>query len=400
MSRDFPVYQAARVLGMIAVQIQGVAVGWHVTTLTGSPLDLGFVGLAQFLPGALLALVSGHVADRFERRAILVTGYAALAGCALALLALASRITSPLAIYAVLLLVGTVRAFQNPAGQAILPSLVPPERFPRAVALGSTMMQLALVLGPAIGGVAYQWVRRPAPLYGACAAGFLGSALLVACIRAPTRPAAPRALSLATLFAGLRYVWQNKVLLGALSLDLFAVLLGGAVALLPIFAKDQLAAGPLGYGALRSAPAVGGALTGLALAFFPIRRRAGAIMLSCVAIFGVATIAFGLSRTLPLSIAALAIVGASDMVSVYVRQSLVQLTTPDAMRGRVSAVNMVFIGASNELGEFESGVTAAWIGVVPAIVVGGLGTCAVVALWALIFPALRRVDRVDGGQRA
>ena len=302
--------------------------------------------------------------------------------------------TTRAAIYAVLVGVGIARAFQGPASQSLLPSLVPVDHFGNAVAWSTSLWQTAMVLGPTLGGLAYAAFGGPSPVYAMAAGCSLGASVLVATMH----PIAPRGrrepTTRASLFAGVRYVWTNQIVLGAISLDLFAVLLGGATALLPIYARDILDLGPWALGVLRSAPAAGAAVTGVALALRPLERRAGAKMFACVALFGAATIAFGLSRSFALSLAALVAVGASDMVSVYVRSALVQLATPDVMRGRVSAVNMVFIGASNELGEFESGLTAQWLGAVPSVVLGGVGTLLVVALWAWRFPKLRRVDEL------
>jgi MFS family permease len=410
--RDFNAFQAARTLSILGTQMQSVAIGWQIYAVTGRPLDLAWVGLAQFLPAVCLSLVGGHAADRFERRRILMVCYGALAALSMALHALARTHASHVwPIYLVLAAAGVARAFQAPANQSIVPSLVPATHFGNAVAWGSSLWQTAMVLGPTAGGLAYAAFGGPAKVYALAAACLLASGALVSTLRRPGRRAgtrtetvgnvqrAPRArdvdaLSRASLFAGVRYVWNNEIVLGAMSLDLFAVLLGGATALLPVYARDILQLGPWALGVLRSAPAAGAAVTAVALAIRPIQRGAGAKMLGCVALFGAATIAFGLSRNFAVSLAALVVVGASDMVSVFVRSSLVQLATPDAMRGRVSAVNMVFIGASNELGEFESGLTAQWLGTVPSVVLGGIGTLLVVAVWAWRFPRLRQVRRI------
>jgi MFS family permease len=390
--RPFNLFQAARLLASFATQMQSVAVGWQVYAMTGRAIDLAWVGLAQFFPPLLLSLYAGHVADRVERRRILMICQACGASLSLALLTIArTHGTGTAPIYAVLVGIGVVRAFQGPANQSLLPLLVPVDVFPNAVTWNSSFWQASMIVGPSLGGILYG-AGGPALVYAAAAACFLGATILLALMPtlAPRTRAEPP--TRASLFAGVRYVWDNPMVLGAISLDLFAVLLGGATALLPIFARDVLQLGPWALGALRSAPAVGAALTGILLALRPIERGAGAKMLACVAVFGVGTVVFGLSRSFPLSLAALAIVGASDMVSVVVRSSLVQLATPDSMRGRVSAVNMVFIGASNELGEFESGLTAQWFGAVPSVVLGGIGTLVVVAIWVWRFPALRKVD--------
>ena len=394
--RQFNLFQGARLLAALGVQMQSVAIGWQIYAITGRALDLAWVGLAQFLPAALLSLVTGHVADRVPRRRILMTCYAAMAALAMALHLIArSGMANVGAIYAVLVGFGITRAFQGPANQSIVPSLVPIEHFPNAVAWGSSFWQAAMVVGPMLGGLAYAAAGGAAPVYAiaaACLVVALGFLALMTPIALRTRPEPVTGQS---VLAGVRYVWRNEIVLGAISLDLFAVLLGGATALLPIYARDILRLGPWALGALRAAPAVGAAVTGVAIAMRPISRRAGAKMLACVALFGLGTVVFGLSRSFALSLAALVVVGAADMVSVVVRSSLIQLATPDAMRGRVSAVNMVFIGASNELGEFESGLTAQWFGAVPAVVLGGVGTLLVVAIWALRFPKLGRVDRLS-----
>lgn len=392
--REFNLFQGARLLAALGTQMQSVAIGWQVYALTRRPMDLAWVGLAQFVPAAALSIVTGHVADRVERRRIIMSCYAAMAALMLALAAFAHTRAGVAPIYAVLVGVGVARAFQGPAGQSILPKLVPPEHFANAVTWGSSFWQAAMVLGPTVGGIAYAAFGGAERVYLLAACMMVGAFVLLALMREIAVPARAEPASARTLLAGVRYVRDNQVILGAIALDLFAVLLGGATALLPIYARDILHSGPWALGALRSAPALGAAVTGVALALRPIERRSGAKMLACVAIFGAATIVFGLSRNFALSLVALAVVGASDMVSVVVRSALVQLATPDAMRGRVSAVNMVFIGASNELGEFESGLTAQLFGTVESVVLGGIGTLLVVALWVWRFPKLRSVDRL------
>lgn len=407
-SRDFRVFQAARFLSTIATQGQSVAVGWLVYALTNEPLDLGFVGLAQFLPAFGLSLVTGHVADRYDRRRVVMICGIAMALCSALLLWLTlSGNPSTSAIYAVLFLFGTARAFQRPAGSAFLTHVVPEKDFPNAVVWGSTIWQIGTIAGPAIGGGVYalgamgeqapldQAVHGAAFVFGTAGTFYLAAFAFDWMNGVRLGRMEKKAVSLSTLLAGVRYVAENRIVLGAISLDLFAVLLGGAVALLPIFAKDILHVGPLGLGALRSAPAIGASVMAIALAWWPLRRNAGGILYACVFVFGLATIVFGLSEWFFLSFAALVVAGAVDMVSVVIRQTLVQTATPPEMRGRVSAVNVAFIVASNELGEFESGVTAAWFGTVPAVLVGGIGTCAVVATWAFLFPELRRVDRLS-----
>jgi MFS family permease len=395
--RDFRLYMGVRVLVTLALQVQLVAVGWHIYEQTHRARDLGYVGLAQFLPAIGFSIVTGHVADRFDRRRVLLACYLGLALCSVALAVLAGQAgqLDVRAIYAVLFLVGTARAFGGPAAQALMPGLVPREHFANAVAWSSSLWQLTTIVGPAVGGVVAAAFTEASSAYALCAALLLAACCLCAAMRPPVSRREHRAASWSTLVAGVRYVAAHKVVLGAISLDLFAVLLGGAVALMPVFARDILHVGPVGLGVLRAAPAVGAASVAVALAYRPLRRRAGATMLACVAIFGLATIVFGLSRSAPLSLCCLLVIGASDMVSVAVRQTLVQLWTPDEMRGRVSAVNLVFVGASNELGEFESGLTADYLGAVRAVVLGGVGTCLVVLIWAMAFRDLRRVDRLE-----
>ena len=313
----------------------------------------------------------------------------------MALLALAMHgVSAVWPIYLVLVGNGAVRMFNSPTGQAFLPALVRAEHFPNAVAWSASVFTAATILGPMTGGLLYGFTASPAPVYACAAAGYLTGLVSILLIRvtAPERP--PASASVSTVLEGLRYIWHTRMILGAISLDLFAVLLGGAVALLPVYAQDRLHVGAGGLGLLRSSPGVGAMIMAVVVAYRPVRRRAGAAMLWFVAGFGVFTIVFGLSRNLLLSMAALALVGACDMVSVVVRQTMIQLATPDNMRGRVSAVNMVFVGASNEVGQFESGITAQWFGAVPAVVLGGVGTLAVVAAWAWLFPVLRRVDQL------
>ncbi len=399
--RSFALFAPARLLAELASQMQSVAIGWQVYALTGRPIDLAWVGLAQFVPVAALSLWAGQVADRVERRRILLVCdlISALLSLALCWLARSSAPHPLVAIYASLVGVGVARAFAGPAGQAIVPSLVPAEDFAHAVAWSSSFWQAAVIVGPMVGGVVYAATGRASPVYALAAGCSVAAALLLAAMRRIAVSASPD--SDRSLWAGVRYVWRNSVILGATSLDLFAVLLGGATALLPIFARDILHLGPWALGTLRSAPAVGAATMALVLARFPIARAAGKKMFLCVALFGVATLLFGLSRWFWLSLLALVVAGAADMVSVVVRASLVQLATPEAMRGRVSAVSAVFIGASSELGELESGLTAQWLGPVTSVVVGGVGTLVVVALWMWRFPRLRDVDAlVSASERA
>ncbi|WP_224362702.1 MFS transporter [Hyalangium versicolor] len=393
--RDFRLYQGARLFMTLGSQMQSVAVGFHIYSLTHRPRDLGYVGLAQFLPMVLLSLVTGDTADRHDRRRVLMGCYAAMVTGALLLFGLSrSGVTETWPYYSVLVLLGTARAFAGPAGQSLVPHLVPVQFLSSAVAWNSTVLQVGTIAGPAVGGLVYD-VLHAAGVFLICAVMMGLGLVMLALMRVHTGRMEQAATSWQRLLAGLRYVRRQKVVLGAISLDLFAVLLGGATALLPIYAQDILHTGPWGLGLLRSAPAVGAALVAVSLAVFPMKRNAGRTMLVCVALFGVATMVFGVSRNLALSVAALVVLGAADMVSVVIRQTLVQLATPPEMRGRVSAVNMVFISASNELGEFESGFTAEWFGVVPSVVLGGVGTCVVVVLWAWLFPELRRIANTD-----
>ena len=392
---NFRYFMTARFLVTSATEMQAVAVGWQVYGLTHRPLDLGLVGLAQFLPGVFLFLLAGHTADRIPRQRILLACYLGFAVCSLTLAGLTARgIASATPIYGVLLANGVVRAFNGPAGQAFLPLLVPAEHFQNAVAWSSSVFMSATILGPAFGGLLYGFTGNPIPVYCCSAAGTLMGLVLVSRLRLPRTERPRQAATAEMVLGGLRYIWQNKLILGAISLDLFAVLLGGAVALLPVYAKEILRVGSTGLGLLRGAPGLGAIVTSIAVAHWPLRRHAGLAMLWCVVGFGVFTIVFGLSRNVAVSLGALVLVGACDMVSVIVRHTMVQLHTPDEMRGRVSAVNMLFVGASNELGQFESGITAQWFGTVPAVMLGGLGTIAIVALWSKIFPALREIDKV------
>jgi len=375
--------------------MQSVAVGWQVFEITHRPLDLGYVGLVQFLPGVLLSLPAGHTADRFDRRAVLLTCYVSCALCSILLFLQARGGASSVApIFAILLLIGITRAFSGPASQSLVPQLVSEHHFGNAVAWGASIFQIATVLGPALGGLIYGWAHGAHRVYGAAASLYFIAFLFLVMMHVRTGRMEKKDVSLETLLAGFRYVWQEKVILGSISLDLFAVLLGGAVALLPVYAQDILHIGPRGLGVLRSMPAAGAALMAILLAYRPLRRRSGLLMFVAVAIFGASTIVFGLSHSVVVSLIALFLVGASDMISVVVRSTLVQIATPPAMRGRVSAVSLLFIGASNELGQFESGATAQWMGAVPAVIVGGVGTLAVVGLWGWLFPQLRNMDRL------
>ena len=389
---SFVRYLPARLLTVLALQMQSVAVGWQIYEITHSPLALGLTGLAQFLPGILLFLISGHAADRIPRRKLMVACFAGFTVCSGALWWISrSGVHSVGPIYGILVALGVTRAFSGPAMRALVPLLVPAEQFQSGVAWEASMTQTATVLGPAAGGFLYALLRGPSAVY-AIAMIIEAVAIFFAIgiqARGPLRP--PASLSVESVLTGLRYIWNHKVILGVVTLDLFAVLLGGAVALLPVYAGDILRTGPWGLGLLRSAPGAGAVTMAILLAHKPL-RRAGATMLWCVAGFGAFTVVFGLSRSFALSLAALLFVGATDMVSVVTRGTLVQLNTPDEMRGRVNAVEMMFIGASNELGQFESGITADWFGTVPAVVLGGAGALLITALWAWRFPELRKAE--------
>jgi MFS family permease len=403
--RDFRRYQLARVAVILGAEAQSVAVAWQVYSITHRAIDLGYTGLALFLPGLIFLLPAGHVADRFDRRRVILACYVLQVFCSGALVVLARNNTqSILAIYTVLFFVGTGRAFSSPASSALIPHLVPEVHFVNAVTWGGAIFQLANITGPALGGLLFTL-----PLAGFLANSRLEGAgivyvftlgtlvwFLALVVSLHVRPGRMehRDLSLKVVLAGFQYVRRARILLGSFSLDLFVVLLGGAVALMPIFAHEILHQGPRGLGMLRAAPAVGAVTMSLIMARFPLHRRAGRWLFICVSIFGVATVIFGLSHTLWLSLASLAIAGAADTISVIIRGSLLQLATPPEMRGRVSAVNSLFIGASNELGEFESGLTAQWWGAVRATVIGGLGSLIVAAVWAGVFPQLRKADEL------
>ncbi|MSO18932.1 MAG: MFS transporter [Acidobacteria bacterium] len=385
----FVYFQAARLVAIIGLEMQSVAVGWQVYEITRQPLALGYVGLAQFLPGLLLFLITGHTADRYNRRNLLIICHAGFA-LSSTLLFFATRSATPDVshIYAIMVLVGVVRAFSGPASRSILQMLVPDHHFGNAIAWNATFYQAAVLIGPSLGGLAYSFLGGPTSVYTSAVVAAIISAILL--MKVQTRPALEHVAD--SIWAGLRYVRRQKVVLGSISLDLFAVLFGGAVALLPVYASEILHTGPWGLGLLRSSPAVGAATMAVILAFRPVKKRVGVTLFIFVALFGVFTILFGLSRNLWLSMAALFMVGACDMVSIIIRNMLVQMSTPDQMRGRVTAIELIFIGASNELGEFESGLTAHWFGAVPAVLAGGVGSLLVVALWAFAFPALRETD--------
>ena len=406
-SRDFRRYQMARLLVILGAEAQAIAVAWQVYQITHSALDLGYTGLALFLPGLFFMLAAGHAADRYDRRMVVLVCYGLQTLCTGALFWLAWTGThSIMPIYAVLFVIGMGRAFSGPASSALVPHLVPERHFVNAVTWGATIFQTANIAGPALGGLLFTLplvgpLQRFHHFQGAPLVFLATMASLIAYIglvgSLSVRPGRmeKRGFSTKTLLAGLHYVWHNNLVLGSISLDLFAVLLGGAVALMPIFAEEILHAGPRGLGLLRAMPAIGALMISLSLTWKPIHRHAGALMFTCVGIFGAATVLFGLSKSIPVSLAALFFIGASDMISVVIRSSLLQLATPPEMRGRVSAVNSVFVGASNEFGEFESGLTAHWWGAVRAVVVGGVGSLVVTGLWSVLFPTLRRTNELE-----
>ncbi|WP_444812752.1 MFS transporter [Variovorax jilinensis] len=383
----------ARLFGTAASQMMMVAIGWHMYELTASAWDLGLVGLYQFVPALLLALLAGHVVDRRHRGRIVAACFATQGAVALVLLlAVAFGHDTRTLLLGLSLVLGAVRAFQMPAQQALTPLLVPPLMLPRAMAFSSAGMQGAIIGGPALGGLLF--VAGMGVVYGASLAFFVLAAALVLRLRYGHTAPPREPVTVATVLAGVDFIWKRKPVLGAVSLDLFAVLLGGAVALLPIYAKDILNTGPWGLGLLRGAPAVGALAMSILLTRRPVERHVGRTLLLAVGVFGLCMVVFGLSRSFVLSLIALAISGGADMVNVVIRQTLVQLETPDAMRGRVSAVNSIFIGASNQLGEFESGATAALLGPVGSVVLGGVGTVIVALAWFRLFPSLAQRDRL------
>ncbi len=404
-SRDFRRYQLARVAVILGAEAQSVAVAWQVYSITHRAIDLGYTGLALFLPGLIFLLPAGHVADRFDRRNVILVCYSLQILCSGALVMLARNNTQNiLAIYSVLFVVGTGRAFSGPASSALIPHLVPEIHFVNAVTWGGAIFQTANITGPALGGLLFTLplthfmphsrLEGAGIVYLFTIGTLVWFLVLVGTLQVRPGRMEHRDFSLKVVLAGFQYVRRAQILLGSFSLDLFVVLLGGAVALMPIFAHEILHQGPLGLGMLRAAPAAGAVTMSLIMARFPLQRRAGRWLFICVSIFGAATVVFGLSHMVWLSLVSLAVAGAADTISVIIRGSLLQLATPPEMRGRVSAVNSLFIGASNELGEFESGLTAQWWGAVRATVVGGLGALAVAGLWAVIFPGLRKADEL------
>ena len=393
-SRGFVVLSTVRLASVLGVQVQSIGVAWLIYTLTGSVLYLGYVGLAQFAPTVSLALFTGHAADRWDRRRILATCYVVQFSCAVVFLALVLLHRAAAApMLGILVVFGASRAFENPAGQSLLPNLVPRAVYPRALAWNASAQHIATIVGPAVGGLLF--AVGPAAVFAAASAIFAVAAVLTLAIPVVVRTGARAPLCWTSLIAGLAFIRSRPEVLGAISLDLFAVLLGGATALLPAYARDILHIGPVGLGVLRSAPAVGALAAAVVLAHRPLGGRAGRSMFIAVGGFGCATIVFGLSTNVVLSFIALMALGVFDTVSVVVRLMLLQLSAPDAMRGRVAGVSGIFVTTSNQLGEFESGLTAAWFGVVPAVILGGIGTLVVTGLWAWRCPSLRRIDRLE-----
>jgi MFS family permease len=405
--RDFRRYQVARVMVVLGAEAQAVAVAWQVYSITHRAIDLGYTGLALFLPGLLFLFPAGHVADRFDRRQVILVCYCVQVVCTIALLTqMRMHLHAVFPIYMVLFFMGSARAFSGPASSALLPSLVPEEHFVNAVTWGGAIFQFANIAGPALGGLLFTlppasepalgWLHGAGIVYVFTLATLAWYLVLIRSLAVRPGRMEHRAISAKVVMAGLHYMMRSQLLLGASSLDLFVVLLGGSTALMPIFAHDILHQGPRGLGMLRAAPAIGALTMSLLMARFPFHRKAGVRLFVCVALFGAATVVFGMSRNLWVSLGALAIAGGADMISVIIRGSILQLSTPPEMRGRVSAVNSLFIGASNELGEFESGLTAQWWGAVRATVVGGVGALAVAGAWAALFPGLRNADELTG----
>ena len=392
--RSFVLFWCARTFTNGAYMMQGVAVGWQIYELTNNPLDLGLVGLVQFFPLIAMSIIAGQVLDLFDRRVI---ASVCQIGKALAALLLAVGTAQGWlgreAMFAILFLSGTARAFEIPTMHSLLPGIVPVTLLPRAIAASATAQQTAVICGPSIGGLMYAF--GPTAVYATCTLVFVAASALIGLIQVAPRPEQRKPVTLATVFAGFRYIRHQPIVLGAISLDLFAVLLGGVTALLPIYARDILEAGPWALGLLRSAPAVGALATAIVLAHRSIASHAGRIMFVAVGMFGLATLIFGLSTSVVLSFLALVVYGASDAVSVVIRQSLVQLRTPHDMLGRVMAVNAMCTGSSGTLGEFRAGAVAAWLGAVPAVLMGGFGTIVVMLIWMWAFPQLRRVGKLS-----
>jgi MFS family permease len=390
--RPFVLFWLARVSTTAGYQMMALVIGWQLYQLTNSALDLGLIGLIQFVPAVILTLLIGHAADRYDRRLIIRVAQGTYALAALAITtALVTHAQTPALLFGVVFLIGCARAFEVPTGSALVPALVPAPLVTRAVGGWASANQVATIGGPALGGLLY--AVSPIAVAALCVLLFCISITLISFIVVKGPAAAREPPTFASVLAGFKFIGTRRRLLGVITLDLFVVLLGGVTALLPIFARDILAAGPIGLGLLRSAPAAGALITSVVLSHFPVERYIGPKMFAVVAIYGVTTIVFGLSTWFPLSLMALALLGAADSLSVVIRFSLVQIETPDAMRGRVSAVNYLFVGSSNTLGEFESGTVAAWLGPVASVLVGGIGSLMIAGVWMLLFPDLRRIDR-------
>ncbi|MGB9296472.1 MAG: MFS transporter [Pseudolabrys sp.] len=396
--RPFVLFWLARLAATMGYQMLALTIGWQVYEITNSAFDLGLIGLIQFVPAVVLALLIGHAADRYDRRLIVRAAQSvyALAAVMITIALFAGALGRDL-LFAAVFMIGTARAFELPTAHALAPSLVPAPMIPRAVAAWTSANQTAIICGPALGGLIY--ALNPVLVGVVCLALFACSVTLISFVRAKGAPEKREPPTFASVLAGFDYIRTRRRLLGVITLDLFVVILGGATALLPIYAKDILSVGPIGLGLLRSAPAVGALITAIVLSRNPVERHIGRKMFAVVGIFGVATIVFGLSTWFPLSLLALAVLGASDAVSIVIRFSLVQIETPDEKRGRVSAINYLFVGSSNTLGEFESGLIAAWLGAVPSVVIGGLGSLVVAAVWMMLFPDLRRIDRFRPADR-
>jgi MFS family permease len=396
--RPFVLFWLARLASTMGYQMLALTIGWQIYELTNSAFDLGLIGLIQFVPAVVLTLLIGHAADRYDRRLIVRTaqGTYALAAVMITVATFMGILGREL-LFAAVFMIGCARAFEMPTAHALAPTLVPPGMISRAVAAWTSANQTAVICGPALGGLIY--ALSPVSVGIVCLAFFACSIMLVTLVRAQGPAPAREPPTFASVFAGFEYIRTRRRLLGVITLDLVVVILGGATALLPIYARDILAVGPIGLGLLRSAPAVGALITAIVLSRHPVERHIGRKMFAVVGIFGVTTIVFGLSSWFPLSLLSLAVLGASDAVSVVMRFSLVQIETPDEKRGRVSAINYLFVGSSNTLGEFESGLVAAWLGAVPSVVIGGLGSLLVAGIWMLLFPDLRRIDRYDPADR-
>jgi MFS family permease len=392
--RPFVLFWLARLAATTGYQMLALLIGWKIYALTGSAFDLGLVGLIQFVPAVVLTLLIGHAADRYDRRTIVRVAQIVYAVAALMITAalIAGVLTRDL-LFAVVFMIGCARAFEMPTGHSLVPSLVPPKLLARAVAAWSSANQVAVISGPALGGLIYAF--NPVIVSALCTVFFTAAVIFVTYVRPRSQPQSREPPTLRSALIGFGFIRHRPRLLGVISLDLFVILLGGATALLPVYAKDILNSGPIGLGLLRSAPAAGALLTTIVLSHYPIEQRIGPAMFASVAIFGIATVAFGLSTWMPLSLVALAVLGASDSISVVIRFTLVQIETPEDKRGRVSAVNYLFVGSSNTLGDFESGTVAAWLGAAPAVLIGGLGSLLIAGLWMLFFPTLRRIDRYE-----